>query len=152
MAHEIKAQTGITEPLRDWYPLSSTGAFSDLRDQVEGARAEFGSLKCSCHPLCGAGTMLLVNETSREVIPVPKLINMDRMLDDFAVINDSARNRFFTVAQVALSAFRNFRFEEAPKGLSAWKILRIIDSHNGGYLRMARQRRYDWRVLLVAIY
>ena len=94
--------------------------------------------------------MLLVNETSHRVVPVPQLINVDRMLDDLAVINDSARSHFLTVAQVALSVFRNYRFEEAPEGLSVWKTLRIIDGHNGGRLRVAERNRYDWRVLLVA--
>jgi uncharacterized radical SAM superfamily Fe-S cluster-containing enzyme len=150
LAHDVKSQTGVTEPMRDWFPLSATSVFSDLRDQLEGVGAEFGSLKCSCHPNCGTGTMLLVNETSRQVIPVPQLINVDRMLDDLAVINDSARSRLLTVAQVALSVFRNYRFEEAPKGLSVWKTLRIIDGQNGGRLRLAERVHYDWRVLLIA--
>jgi len=150
LAHEVKSQTGVTEPMRDWYPLSATSAFSDLSDQLKGSGAEFGSLKCCCHPNCSAGTMLLVNEASHQVIPVPQLINMDRMLHDLAVINDSARNRILTATQVALSVLRNYRFEEVPEGLSVWKTLRIIDSHNGGHLRMAKRNRYDWRVLLVA--
>jgi uncharacterized radical SAM superfamily Fe-S cluster-containing enzyme len=150
LAHDVKSQTGVTEPLRDWYPLSATSAFSDLKDHLGGIGAEFGSLKCGCHPNCAAGTMLLVNEASGQVIPVTQLINVDRMLDDLAVINDSARSRLLTVAQVALSVFRNYRFEEAPKGLSLWKTLRIIDARNGGHLRMAGRVHYDWRVLLVA--
>jgi 7,8-dihydro-6-hydroxymethylpterin dimethyltransferase len=30
VAHGVRAQTGITEPLRDWFPLSAMGPFSDL--------------------------------------------------------------------------------------------------------------------------
>ena len=150
LAHEVKNQTGVTEPLRDWYPLSAASAFSDLEDQLEGIGARFGSLKCSCHSHCGTATMLLVNEATRRVISVPQLIDVDRLLDDLSVINDSARSRFWTVLQVALSVVRNYRFERAPEGLGVWKILRILDGHIGGRLRIASRNRYDWRVLLVA--
>src|SRR5262245_42767952 len=36
LAHDVKSQLGVTEPLRDWYPLSASGPFSDLRDQLDG--------------------------------------------------------------------------------------------------------------------
>jgi uncharacterized radical SAM superfamily Fe-S cluster-containing enzyme len=50
LAHDVKEQLGVTEPLRDWYPLSASGPFSDLKDQLDGVEAQFGSLKCGCHP------------------------------------------------------------------------------------------------------
>ncbi|MCZ6669426.1 MAG: radical SAM protein, partial [Acidobacteria bacterium] len=53
LAHDVKAQTGLTEPMRDWYPLSASGPFSDLKDLLDGGDADFGSLKCGCHPNCG---------------------------------------------------------------------------------------------------
>src|SRR5439155_10121940 len=34
LVHEVKRQTGATEPLRDWFPLSSMGPFSDVVDQL----------------------------------------------------------------------------------------------------------------------
>jgi hypothetical protein len=150
LAHDLKDQLGITEPLRDWYPLSASGPFSDLKDQLDGVEAQFGSLKCGCHPNCGVGTMLLVNQGTKEVMPIPQLIDTDRLLEDLKVINDSARSRFLTVSQMALSVLRNFRFEEAPEGLGFWRVLKIIDGHNGGRLHLAERPRYDWRVMMVA--
>ena len=42
LAHDVKTQTGITEPLRDWFPLSAMGPFSDLID-TSSARAPTGA-------------------------------------------------------------------------------------------------------------
>ncbi len=42
MAHDLKRQTGITEPTRDWFPLSLMGTFSDLADLVHGPDAQWG--------------------------------------------------------------------------------------------------------------
>jgi len=150
LAHDVKDQLGVTEPLRDWYPLSASGPFSDLKDQLDGVEAQFGSLKCGCHPNCGIGTMLLVNQTTKEVLPIPQLIDTDRLLEDLKAVNDSARGKFLTVAQVALSVLRNFRFEEAPEGLGFWQVLKIIDGHNGGRLSLAEKPRYEWRIMMVA--
>ena len=150
LAHDVKEQLGVTEPLRDWYPLSASGPFSDLKDQLDGVEAQFGSLKCGCHPNCGIGTMLLVNQSTKEILPIPQLLDTDRLLEDLKQVNDSARGKFLTVAQVALSVMRNFRFQEAPKGVGFWQLLKIIDGHNGGRLNLAEKARYEWRIMLVA--
>jgi tetraether lipid synthase len=150
LAHDVKEQLGVTEPLRDWYPLSASGAFSDLKDQLDGLEAQFGSLKCGCHPNCGIGTMLLVNQDTKEVLPLPQLINTDQLLEDLKQVTDSARGKFLTVAQVAMSVLRNFRFVEAPEGVGFWKVLKIIDGHNGGRMSLAEKARYDWRIMMVA--
>ena len=36
LAHDVKNQVGITEPTRDWFPLSLMGAFADFADLVHG--------------------------------------------------------------------------------------------------------------------
>ena len=36
MALDVKKQLGITEPTRDWFPLSLMGAFADFADVVHG--------------------------------------------------------------------------------------------------------------------
>ena len=36
LAHDVKNQTGITEPTRDWFPISFMGAFADFADVVHG--------------------------------------------------------------------------------------------------------------------
>jgi hypothetical protein len=150
LARDVKAQLGITEPLRDWYPLSASGPFSDLRDQLEGLEAEWGALKCGCHPNCGIGTMLLVNQTTRQAVPFPQILDTDRLLRDLQLINDASRAKPLTVLQFALSILRNTRFSELPEGLNLWEMLKIIDGHNGAKLGLADKARYDWRVMMVA--
>ncbi len=150
LAHDLKAQLGFTDPLRDWYPLSASGSFSDLKDTLDGVEAPFGSLKCGCHPNCGVGTMLLVNEVTHEALPVPRLLDTDGLLEDLKVVTDSCRGRFMTVAQVVLSVLRNYRFEAAPESLGFWRMMKVIDGQNGGRLNLADRPRYDWRILLVA--
>ena len=62
-------------------PLSASGPFSDLKDLLGGLEAEWGSLKCGCHPNCGIGTMLLVDEKTQETPSrCPQLLDVDRLL------------------------------------------------------------------------
>ena len=150
LARDVKEQLGVTEPLRDWFPLSASGPFSDLRDQLDGLDTEWGALKCGCHPNCGIGTMLLVNETTRTVVPFPQILDTDRLLKDLQVITDTCRTRSLTVAQFALSVLRNLRPGEIPEGLNLWEVIKIIDGHNGGRLGIAEKSRYNWRVMMVA--
>jgi uncharacterized radical SAM superfamily Fe-S cluster-containing enzyme len=150
LAHDLKRQLGITEPMRDWYPLSASGPFSDLKDQLDGVEAQWGSLKCGCHPNCGIGTMLMVNERTGEVVPIPQLLNVDQFMEDLKIINDSSRRKFWTVTQVVMSVLRNYRFAQAPKSLSFWNMMKVIDGHNGRRLGLAEKGRFEWRILLVA--
>jgi len=55
LAHDVKKQTGMTEPTRDWFPLSLMGAFADFADLVHGPEADWGQVSCGCHPNCGVG-------------------------------------------------------------------------------------------------
>jgi hypothetical protein len=149
LARDVKEQAGIGEVMRDWFPLSASGPFSDLKDQLSGLEAEWGSMKCGCHPNCGIGTMLLVHEKTKEAVPVPALIDVDRLLRDFQRITDSARSKAVAAGQVALAILRNIRPENLPKNLGAWDLVKIMDGHTGGKLGIAKKRRYSWRVLFV---
>jgi uncharacterized radical SAM superfamily Fe-S cluster-containing enzyme len=150
LASDVKTQAGIGEPLRDWYPLSASGPFSDLRDLLGGLEAEWGSLKCGCHPNCAIATMLLVRPETGQAVPVTQVLNADRMLRDFGLITDSARGRFWTVLQTALSVARNIRPEGVPHNLGIWETLKVMDGHTGKSMGIATAGRYPWRVLLVA--
>ncbi len=55
LAEDVKRQTGVTEPLRDWFPLSASSAISQVTDLLQGPGADWGSLSCGCHPDCGIG-------------------------------------------------------------------------------------------------
>ena len=131
LAHDVKAQTGVTEPLRDWYPLSASGPLSDFTDQLRGPESQWGSLKCGCHPNCGIGTLFLVNQRTREAVPISELLDTDQILEDFKTINDRHRPKAVMAAQAMLSLVRNFRYAKAPRGLSFWRVLKVADGHTG---------------------
>jgi len=149
LAHDVKTQAGIGEPMRDWYPLSASGPFSDLKDLLGGLEAEWGAFKCGCHPNCGIGTMLLVEEKTKKAVTVPSFLNIDQMLVDIKAITDSARRKTWTALQTALAVLRNLRPEGVPAALTPWKVMRIMDSHTGGKLGFSRKRRHDWRVFFI---
>ena len=150
LAHDVKAQAGIGEPMRDWYPLSASGPFSDLKDLLGGLESEWGAFKCGCHPNCGIGTMLLVEEKTKETVSVPSILDVDRMLNDIKAITDSARRKTWTAVQTGLAILRNLRPDGIPASLSPWKVIQIMDSHTGGKLGFGqKKRRYDWRVFFV---
>jgi uncharacterized radical SAM superfamily Fe-S cluster-containing enzyme len=150
LAHDVQRQTGVTEPMRDWFPLSATGPVTDLIDHLAGENSRWGALKCGCHPSCGIGTLLLVSESTGEVLPLSSVLNVDRLLEDFRLIADSRLSRPLTVAQAGLAVARNFRAKNAPRGLTPYDLLRIVDGHTGRHLGIARKPRHEWRLLLVA--
>jgi uncharacterized radical SAM superfamily Fe-S cluster-containing enzyme len=150
LAHDVKVQAGVGEPMRDWFPLSASGPFSDLRDLLGGLEAEWGSLKCGCHPNCGIATMMLVRPDTGQAVPVTQILDVDRLLRDITAITDAARGRFWTVLQSALAVARNIRPEGVPENLGVLTTLKVLDGHTGGGMGIAKTGRYPWRVLLVA--
>jgi uncharacterized radical SAM superfamily Fe-S cluster-containing enzyme len=150
LAHDVKKQTGTTEPMRDWYPLSASGPLSDFVDHLMGPQAEWGSLKCGCHPNCGIGTLFLVNEETRQMVPIAEVLNLDQLMEDLKVINDRHRPKPVMVAQALFSVLRNYRFSRAPRGLGFWNILKVIDGHTGRHMGLTKTARHEWRVLLIA--
>ena len=93
MASDVKEQAGITEPTRDWFPISLMGAFADFADLVHGPEADWGSVSCGCHPNCGVGTALMINKETKEMAPVPQFINVPGLVKDLQKITDAARNQ-----------------------------------------------------------
>ena len=42
LAHDVKNQTGLGEPIRDWFPISFMGTFTDWADTVKGPGQRVG--------------------------------------------------------------------------------------------------------------
>ena len=149
LAHDVKDQAGIGEPMRDWYPLSASGPFSDLKDLLGGLESEWGAFKCGCHPNCGIGTLMLVEPTTKKAVTVPSILDVDRLLSDIKSVTDSGRTKMWTALQMGLSVLRNLRPEGIPAGLSPWKVAQIMDGHTGGRLGFSAKKRDSWRVLFI---
>ena len=69
LAHDVKDQTGIGEPVRDWFPISFMSTFTDWADLVHGPTAEWGQLTCGCHPNCGIGMAVMIDKETKEAVP-----------------------------------------------------------------------------------
>ena len=108
LAHDIKRQTGISEPHRDWFPISMMTTFGDWADLVHGSSAAFGHLNCGCHPDCGSGMAVMIDKETKERVPVSAFLDGHNLVKDLAVINDAARGRFLSVLGMAVSLLRNY--------------------------------------------
>ena len=150
LAADFSKQTGLTKPVDDWYPLSSTGTLSDLADLAKGPGADWGSVKCGCHPNCGIGTYVMVDMATKECTAVPRFIDLERFLDDVTQINDWARSRKWTALLTGLSLLRNFNPFGAPRGMRFLDLIRQIDSHSGGSLGISKSKKFRWELLTVA--
>jgi uncharacterized radical SAM superfamily Fe-S cluster-containing enzyme len=134
LAEDIKRQTGTTEPLRDWFPLSASAALSDVTDLLKGPGADWGTLKCGCHPDCGIGTAFMVSKKTKEWAPLSAFINVDRFLADAGQIADAARGPALTKIQAAISLLRNYTPSRAPRGFRLVDLLKKYDKQSGGQL------------------
>src|SRR3954447_3120252 len=134
LAEDMRRQTGVTEPLRDWFPLSASSAFSDVTDLMNGPATDWGTLKCGCHPDCGVGTAFMVSKKTKKWAPLSSFLNIEAVMRDAQVIADSARGRALTVAQTALSLLRNYNPMKAPEGFRLFDLLHKFDKQSGGQL------------------
>jgi uncharacterized radical SAM superfamily Fe-S cluster-containing enzyme len=134
LAEDMKAQTGVSEPLRDWFPLSASSAVSQVTDLLQGRGADWGSLSCGCHPDCGVGMGFMVSKKTKKWAPVSEFINIERLLRDAQAIGDSARGRGLTIVQTALSLLRNYTPSKAPEGFRLIDLVRKFDKQSGGQL------------------
>jgi uncharacterized radical SAM superfamily Fe-S cluster-containing enzyme len=163
LAHDVKNQTGLGEPARDWFPISFMSTFSDWSDLVHGPQATWGQLSCGCHPNCGVGMAVMVDKETRESAPVTAFLNADRLARDVARINDAARGKWLSIVGMALSVARNYDPFQAPTHFKLRDMLQKFDKTFGAtgksYGRVGKdrtredieRRRSDrWNFLFVA--
>ena len=153
LAHDIKKQSGITEPMRDWFPLSAMGPFSDLTDTILGESADWGSMKCGCHPNCGIGTAIFVHKKTKKAIPVTEFLDLEQLLHDIQDITDAAQGRTITIAEVAVAMLKNFDADKAPVSFPV--LMKQFLSQTGARGKKIGEHEsdaheFEWRILFVA--
>jgi uncharacterized radical SAM superfamily Fe-S cluster-containing enzyme len=137
LAHDVKDQTGIGEPVRDWFPISFMSTFSDFADLVHGPSADWGQLSCGCHPNCGIGMAVMVDKETKESAPVTSFLNADRLARDIAKVNDGGRSKGVAILGVALSLMRNYDPFKSPTHFKLTDLLQKFDKCFG-----ATKRKY----------
>jgi hypothetical protein len=155
LAHDVKNQTGVTEPLRDWFPLSAMNPFSDLTDLLLGQNADMGAVKCGCHPNCGIGTILFVNKRTKKMVPLSAFLDMEQLLRDVDAIADAAQPRALTLVELALALAKAYRPEQAPPGYTIADLVKQYLSQTGARGKKVGEfesdaSEFEWRVLFVA--
>jgi len=169
LAQDVSQQVGKVHPIEHWFPISAMSTFSDFADHVHGPEAQWGQLSCGCHPNCGVGTAFMINKETKEWAPVPRFLNIPRLMEDIKHINDTARSKKFSNVMMGLALLRNYRPFEAPKSLALIDIMKKFDKtfalsggkkkqreEYGGVgpertLEDAKKRRQDpWNFLFVA--
>ncbi|PYV34137.1 MAG: radical SAM protein [Acidobacteria bacterium] len=127
MALDVKKQLGITEPTRDWFPLSLMGAFADFADMVHGPESQWGQVSCGCHPNCGVGTALMINKENKEWAPVPQFLNIPGLVKDMQKVTDAGRSKWLSNFLMALCLLKNYKPFGAPKSLALVDLLKKFD-------------------------
>jgi uncharacterized radical SAM superfamily Fe-S cluster-containing enzyme len=155
LANDVKAQTGLTEPLRDWFPLSLMGAFSDFADVAHGPGADWGQVSCGCHPNCGVGTAMMIDKETKESAPVSQFLNIPGLVKDMQKISDSCRSKWFSNAMMGLALLKNYHPFRGPSRLTLLDILKKFDKSFGlsgkDYGKESKDRRDDpWNFLFIA--
>ena len=154
LAHDVKKQVGITEPTRDWFPISVMGSFVDAADLAHGPQAQWGQVSCGCHPNCGVGTALMINKQTKDMAPVAEFINVPQFVQDIRRVTDSGRGKLATNVQMALALLKNYNPQKAPKDFSMFDLLKKFDksfSLSGKSYGKGTARRNDpWNFLFVA--
>ncbi len=131
LAHDVKGQVGITEPTRDWFPLSLMGAFADFADVVHGPEADWGQVSCGCHPNCGVGTAVMINKDTKEMAPVPQFLNIQGLVTDMQHITDTNRGKWFSNFMMGLALLKNYNPYGSPDSLTLKGILMKFDKSFG---------------------
>ena len=154
MVRDVKGQMGISEPMRDWFPISLMSVFSDFADLVHGPQAEWGQMCCGCHPDCGIGTGFMINKETKEKAMVPQFINVLRLAKDTQKVTDAARGKSFSNFMMALALLRSYDPFKAPKSLTIMDILKKFDKTMGAtgksYGKGLERRKDPWNFLFVA--
>ena len=163
LAHDVKNQTGLGEPTRDWFPISFMSTFSDWADLVHGPDKDWGSLSCGCHPNCGVGMAVMIDNETKEAVPVTAFLNGDTIAKDIAKVNDAARGKWMSIAGMTLALLKNYDPFKSPTHFKFTDLLKKFDKTFGAtgksYGKVSgdrtetdiqKRRRDRWNFLFVA--
>jgi 7,8-dihydro-6-hydroxymethylpterin dimethyltransferase len=131
LAHDVKNQTGLGEPARDWFPISFMGTFSDWADLMHSQDADnnWGQLSCGCHPNCGTGMAVMIDKETKEAVPVTAFLHGDQLAKDIAKVNDAARGKKLTAFGMALCLMKNYDPFQSPTHFKLMDLLKKFDKN-----------------------
>ncbi len=131
MAHDVKKHIGITDPHKDWFPISLMSAFADFADMAHGPEREWGAMSCGCHPNCGVGTAVIIDKETKEMAPIPDFINIPGLVKDMQAVTDAARSKKFSMFMMALALLKNYNPLKSPTHFKLSDLLKKFDKTFG---------------------
>lgn len=150
LAHSVSNQSGLTDAMQDFFPLSFVAPFSRLLGAIRGEEVP----TLTCHTNCSLGTYLFVNEQTGEAVPVTRFMDVGGMmqeLDELARKISKSRVKFLTKLKALDSLRRYYRGEYAPDGMSFPKFLQTLQGFTDKkYGRNGNDGKFTYRTLLVA--
>src|SRR5947199_1296173 len=167
LAHDVKNQTGMGEPTRDWFPISFMGTFTDWADVVHGPDAQWGQLTCGCHPNCGVGMAVMIDKETKEAVPVTAFLHAEQLAKDVAQANDAGRGTKLSALGMTLAVMKNYDPFKAPTHFKLVDLLKKFDktfgatkkAQSGAYGKVegdrtaqdiAKRRSDRWNFLFIA--
>ncbi|MEK6336904.1 MAG: radical SAM protein [Acidobacteriota bacterium] len=147
LAHDVKRQTGLGEPTRDWFPISFMSTFSDWADLVRGPDSQWGQLACGCHPNCGTGMAVMVDKFTGEATPMTAFLRAEQFAKDLSQINDAARGPVLSIAGMALALLRNYDPFLSPTHFRLIDLLRKFEKKFGVGARRTAQGKQNRETL-----
>ncbi len=131
LAHDVKSQTGLGEPSRDWFPISFMGTFSDWADQMHASDTNnnWGQLSCGCHPNCGTGMAVMIDKETKEAVAVTAFLHGDQLAKDIAKVTDGGRGKFLTGFGMALALMKNYDSFKSPTHFKLMDLLQKFDKN-----------------------
>jgi uncharacterized radical SAM superfamily Fe-S cluster-containing enzyme len=157
LAFDLRQQmTGLGwEPMRDWFPMSAYGVVGNLFDHLNPT-ASIGSLLADVHPNQGIFSPLLVNQRTRQVVPLASFLSVEQLLRDLVHITDRRQSPAWINARVRLAIFRNFKVRKAPFGFDLADLARVLEQllprfrSEGADWHVKDNADPEWRLLMVA--
>jgi len=134
LAREFSNQTGVTDPLEDWFPLNSAVPLVRFAGSISGTTP----VNQACHPHCGLMTLLFV-DGHRKAVPVTRFLDLLGLLKEVDRLSGAVgRLSVKSLSGIRiLQAFnRFFNGKKAPEGLSFYRFLKTLDGF--------ADKRYSW--------
>ena len=149
LSREFSAQTGLTHPRDDWFPLSSAVPLIRYAGALSGASL----VNHTCHPHCGIMALLFVDQ-NRRAVPITRFVDLHGLLKEIdGLAGRTEQVRFKTLSKVrALQALhRFFRSDRAPEGLTFFRFLQTLDGFaDKKFSWDDRYRGYTYKTFYVA--
>ena len=128
VVHDISRQTGLTDPIKDWFSLNAATPFVSLAEALTGKSI----INYACHPHCGTFTILFVDQ-NKNAVPITRFFDLHRLLEDIdqlAIKTEKRRIKMFSQLSSLNLLRKHFIAANAPEGLTFKKFLQTLDGYS----------------------